>query len=1635
LTKTWVDARVSVGPTGVNEVNHKHTITGHVDVNGGSGWTNAPDGTQIDFTASDGTLSSSSCFTAGGTGSCTVDLNSNTPGVITVNASTTVLVSGKSITRTTDSTHGSSGPMTKTYVDARIHVAQDGTNEVNHAHNVTGFLEINDGTNGWVPAPNGTTISYSIASGPGSLTPTSCATAGGIGKCTVSLNSATAGITKVNASATVSVLGVSMTRTTDSTGGNGGPLTKTWVDANIQVGTTATNVVTDPHTVTGHVNINPGTGFVNAPNGTTINFTIVSGPGSLNNSSCTTSGGTGSCSVTLNSAVAGITTVKATTDVSIGGVSVHRETDGNGLNSAPMVKTYVDAKISITPNGVNEVNHAHTFTGHVDVNPGTGFVNAAAGTTINFNVASGPGTLTPTSCLTLGATGSCTVSLNSSVAGVTQVGASTTVTVGGLPVSRTTNGANGNSGLATKTWVDANIQVGIDGTNEIGHAHTVTGHVNVNDGTGFASAPQNTLITFSIASGPGTLTPLTCLTVTNTGTCSVSLNSSVTGVTKVNASTTVNILGVSVSRTTDALGANSGPLTKTWVNAKISIGNDGTNAVGSPHTVTGHVFVDPGTGFIDAPDGTVINFSIQSGPGNLSASSCTVNNGLGTCSVTLNSSVTGVTIVNATSTPIVGGVPVSRSTNGANGNSGPLTKTWVNAGISVGNDGTNEVGDPHTVTGHVTVDPGSGPIDAPNGTVISFAIATGPGTLTPTSCTVTNGFGSCSVTLNSSVAGVTKVNASSSLSVGGVSFTLTTDGLGGNSGPLTKTWVDARIHVGNDGTNEVGDPHTVTGHVEINDGSGWVDAPNGTEIDFSIASGPGDLSAPSCTTSGGGGECSVTLTSSVAGVTKVDASTDVTVGGLSLHRTTDNLAGNGGPLTKTWVDANIAIAKNGTNEVGDKHTFTGHVNVNDGSGFANAPAGTEIDFTIVSGPGSLSAASCLTVGATGECSVDLNSDDPGVTTVSAATDVTVGGLLLHRETDGTHGSSDPAVKTYVDARISITPGEATNEVNHKHTFTGHVEVNDGSGWADAADGTEIDFAITAGPGSLSAPSCLTSGGGGTCTVDLNSTVPGVTTLSASSDPVVGGLTLHRTTDGLAGNSDPATKTWVDARIHVGNDGVNEVGSPHTVTGHVEVNDGTNGWVDAPDGTEIDFAIVSGPGNLSASSCLTSGGGGTCSVTLNSSTTGISDVSASTTVTVGGESISRTTDGLAGNGEDLSKTWVDGWITVTPLKATNGIGEAHTITAHVTQDNGGTVSTAPDGTKVEFSLSNNTAGASFVGGVDECTTTGGDCSVQINTTSAGGVDIHASTTFSVGGVSITRATDGTGNNSVDAHKDYLAGTLTWEKRALTTGGALLGGAEFQVCRTFTWNSATASLVDNNPDVCQTVADDTDGVAGPGPDMDPAAGKFKLEDLVLGRYTVKETVAPAGYVLDTHTYTADVVPASVDGVIGTPFVDTKAGQCSRTLGFWMNHPQYWDQAGDLTATNAGFITTTVFPWTKPGSAMAGAKYLQILQTAPGGDLSIQVARQYIAAVLNVAAFGGDPNINGLILQTQDYFDGLAGQPGSTADNGDPDSVDQFTQPVGSNPNGQAKNAASALIAALDAYNSGNEVFCNPGQNPPS
>src|SRR5262249_4668271 len=195
------------------------------------------------------------------------------------------------------------------------------------------------------------------------------------------------------------------------------------------------------------------------------------------------------------------------------------------------------------------------------------------------------------------------------------------------------------------------------------------------------------------------------------------------------------------------------------------------------------------------------------------------------------------------------------------------------------------------------------------------------------------------------------------------------------------------------------------------------------------------------------------------------------VGGAPTPVTTDGGGKKGGTATKTYVAAYIVTTPpQATNEVGKTHVFTATVFVNQGlgGGYVPAPDGTSITFAYVGAHvGTITTVNpCTTTGGTGACSVTTTSATAGVDTMSPTTTGaggggTPGGPVSLTRTTGVfapgHLNSGNAVKTWVDENIQITPATAFNAVGTNHTLTGHVNVNPGTGFVNASDGTVITF--------------------------------------------------------------------------------------------------------------------------------------------------------------------------------------------------------------------------------------------------------------------------------------------------------------------------------------------------------------------------------------------------------------------------------------------------------------------------------------------------------------------------------------------------------------------------------------------------
>src|SRR5439155_1759800 len=148
-----------------------------------------------------------------------------------------------------------------------------------------------------------------------------------------------------------------------------------------------------------------------------------------------------------------------------------------------------------------------------------------------------------------------------------------------------------------------------------------------------------------------------------------------------------------------------------------------------------------------------------------------------------------------------------------------------------------------------------------------------------------------------------------------------------------------------------------------------------------------------------------------------------------------------------------------------------------------------------------------------------------------------------------------------------------------------------------------------------------------------------------------------------------------------------------ITATVLINAGTGGgFVPAANGTLVTFSLSNSNGATASfvggiNTCTTTAG--TCSVSINSPTTGLVTINATTNVSVGGISVTRSTgDGLAGDRPAATKTYVDAQLQISPLAKTNELGKDHVITATVKTDNGSGSGLQPaSGALVTFSLTN------------------------------------------------------------------------------------------------------------------------------------------------------------------------------------------------------------------------------------------------------------------------------------------------------------------------------------------------------------
>lgn len=749
--------------------------------------------------------------------------------------------------------------------------------------------------------------------------------------------------------------------------------------------------------------------------------------------------------------------------------------------------------------------------------------------------------------------------------------------------------------------------------------------------------------------------------------------------------------------------------------------------------------------------------------------------------------------------------------------------------------------------------------------------------------------------------------------------------------------------------NKVGDDHVITATVQVHNGNGsYVPAADGTLVTFSITNSNGAtavfvpaIGGDTCTTTAG--SCSVTINSPTTGTVSVHASSDPVELAVTILVETDGTGDNSANAGKTYVNAKISITPDAsTNEVGDDHTFVVTVmqDAGDGLGFVPVPAGTLANAKVLPTT-TLNASDCTDgVDGSGQCNVIVNSSVAGVFTIKARSTVTVGTVTFKLETNGSGGNSVPAVKTYVDANISLDPLDATNNVNAPHTVTVTVMKNPGIGSVVAA-GEHVDFTLTPAGATPVVDAGLSTcdevgantDGSGQCIIVFTSATPGTVDISATVTLDVGGVSLTRATDGTNGSTGHANKTYVAGKIIVVKQTLPDLS--------------TQSFEFDPSWSATNFNLTDGQSNDSGY--------------------------------------------LALGNYSVSEGAVAGW------DSDGGVCDGNGNTpASITLNNGDVVTCTFTNTQRGHLI------------VQKTTLPGGDTTSFV---------INASGTYvPVNGAagSVTDANDY--DYEVKPGTYSVAETIPagWDKTGDTCQNVVVAPGETKTCLLTNTKRGSITIVkDADPNDSQdfvfggtlgafTLDDDAGVVEAPNPDLWQNSQTFTNQ--IPGDYTVTEiiptdwiqksvscvnTVGGAAYAV-TPTTNGVIIPLVPGADVTCTFVNTNLAP-TRTLGFWQTHTQY---TSGIFATNLlssmpigttphkGFITTA--------GQLFGAFYSSISKKTAGGNrLAVDKARmvllqQLVAAKLNCAAFGCAGSVSTMIAAADAAYAGtsIAAMTASTA-----------------------------------------------------
>jgi uncharacterized repeat protein (TIGR01451 family) len=457
----------------------------------------------------------------------------------------------------------------------------------------------------------------------------------------------------------------------------------------------------------------------------------------------------------------------------------------------------------------------------------------------------------------------------------------------------------------------------------------------------------------------------------------------------------------------------------------------------------------------------------------------------------------------------------------------------------------------------------------------------------------------------------------------------------------------------------------------------------------------------------------------------------------------------------------------------------------DGEGFQPL-AGATPDVT--TSLGAITANTCASPGtnASGQCTVTVNSDTPGIATITASFTGTAPGVGQAPETKTVTAT---ATKNFITYSLVLSPATAINQYpipeQRVHSITATLTGSPDNTTAPVA-GQTISLTLTSNVSTITAVSngtiagdaksatCVTDASG-QCTITLTATAPGIALVNGSFQANVGGVTQTFT-------SNVARKAWVNYTVTVTpGTATNIVGNPHTVTVNTMASNPETGDLVPMSGQHPVVTITPAGATITANTCDTAGtdASGNCTVTFDA-TPGTYTITATNNVvvTAADRTVTIPVTGTA------SKIYVDFKITMSD-SSTNPAGTPHTFTVTVLKDSGDGNGFQPlAGAKPTIATSAGFSG-SMTTNCGDGTNASGQCTVTVSSNQGETVTVTANYTGTVAGTTQTKPV------SASATKTWIVTNIAVTKTANTSVVTIAVG---QTTATLTWTITVNNTTD-------------------------------------------------------------------------------------------------------------------------------------------------------------------------------------------------------------------------------------------------